>query len=75
VVRLASVGATIEMLVTDRGVGFETQQSDGRRGLGLVSIEERVRLLDGSFELKSRPGAGTELKVEIPLRSRPRSSA
>jgi PAS domain S-box-containing protein len=67
-VMLASDGATIEMHVADQGVGFEMQQSNSRHGLGLVSMEERVRLLNGCFELKSRPGAGTELKVQIPLR-------
>jgi signal transduction histidine kinase len=37
-----------------------------RQGLGLVSIEERVKLLRGSFEVNSKPGMGTELRVIIP---------
>jgi signal transduction histidine kinase len=40
-----------------------------RRGLGLVSIEERVKLLHGSFEVTSQLGSGTELRVQLPLRS------
>jgi signal transduction histidine kinase len=32
-----------------------------------VSMEERVKLLHGSFEVRSRPGSGTELAVHLPL--------
>ncbi len=52
------------LLVSDSGVGFDVQGS--KRGLGLVSMEERVRLVGGTLLLKSRPGTGTDLEVRVP---------
>ena len=40
-----------------------------RHGLGLTSMEERVKLLDGQIEIVSHPGHGTEVRVEIPVPS------
>ena len=58
----------LELRIVDRGVGFDPLKAKERRGLGLVSIEERIRLSHGSFEIESHPGSGTELKVSIPFR-------
>ncbi|MCI0664918.1 MAG: PAS domain-containing protein [Acidobacteria bacterium] len=65
-VKLASERGTLELCVTDRGVGFDPMEAESRLGLGLVSIEERVKLLGGNFKLKTRSGAGTEVKLQIP---------
>jgi PAS domain S-box-containing protein len=63
-----SVGAdTVELLVRDEGRGFDVARSRRGDGLGLVSIEERVRLLHGTLRVTSRPGHGTDLLVRIPL--------
>jgi signal transduction histidine kinase len=51
--------------VADNGIGFDTQSR--KAGLGLASIRERARLLDGDVQFRSAPGAGTEVIVEIPL--------
>ncbi len=51
--------------VKDDGAGFQT--SGGPGGLGLVGIRERIGSLHGAFEINSRPGSGTELRVSIPL--------
>jgi signal transduction histidine kinase len=67
-VRLIGRDESIELVVADEGVGFDLQQARARGGLGLASMEERIRLLSGSLEIESRPGQGTELKVQIPLR-------
>jgi signal transduction histidine kinase len=56
----------ILLTVEDDGRGFEA----GRvRGLGLVGMEERVRHLGGEFQVRSRPGSGTRVSVELPLAS------
>jgi PAS domain S-box-containing protein len=68
VVTLAGVNGAVELRVADQGVGFDHGQARECRGLGLVSMEERVKLLHGSFVLTTRPGAGTELRAQIPLR-------
>ncbi len=56
----------IVLSVEDDGHGFDA----GRvRGLGLVGMEERVTHLGGAFEVRSQPGAGTKVAVELPLAS------
>jgi PAS domain S-box-containing protein len=63
---LARKNESLELRIADHGAGFNTKQRN-LRGLGLISIEERVKLLHGKFEVKSQPGCGTELRVNIPL--------
>jgi signal transduction histidine kinase len=59
-------GSRIFLSVEDDGHGFDA----GRvRGLGLVGMEERVTHLGGAFEVRSRPGAGTKVAVELPVAS------
>ncbi len=55
----------VEMLIEDDGRGFEVAGIRGRGGLGLVSMEERVRLAGGSFQVSSNPGCGTRVQVRI----------
>ena len=57
----------LELQVSDSGKGFnvETFKQDG--GLGLVSVEERLRLLQGSHEIYSAPERGTTLVARVPL--------
>ena len=56
----------IFLLVEDDGKGFDAQRV---RGLGLAGMAERVHHLGGEFSVRSRPGAGTQLKAELPLAS------
>ncbi|OFW43580.1 MAG: hypothetical protein A3J28_00565 [Acidobacteria bacterium RIFCSPLOWO2_12_FULL_60_22] len=66
-VSLDGSGGAIRLSVEDNGCGFDFGQIKGRRGLGLVSMEERVRLAEGSIAVRSQPGAGTTIEVRIPL--------
>lgn len=63
-VRLASRGDAIDLDVADDGRGFDTELPHG--GLGLISIDERVRLVNGVVRLDTAPGQGTRLSVRIP---------
>ncbi len=56
----------IVLTVEDDGHGFDARRV---RGLGLVGMEERVHHLGGALRVKSRPGAGTTIAVELPLAS------
>jgi len=57
----------LRLVVTDDGVGFDRDDPVRRGGLGLRSMEERVRLVGGELELISRRGSGTTLTVTVPL--------
>ena len=56
----------IVLSVEDDGRGFDARRV---RGLGLVGMEERVRHLGGAFQVRSTPGSGTKVDVELPLAS------
>jgi signal transduction histidine kinase len=52
--------------VTDDGIGFDPESPDLRsRHLGLTSMEERARELDGRLRIRSAPGDGTTVRVEL----------
>jgi signal transduction histidine kinase len=66
-VRLAHRKADLALFIEDIGEGFDVEQARGKSGLGLISIEERVRLVNGDFKIHSQPGDGTEVEVHVPL--------
>ena len=67
VVSLTRSGTQIEMTVTDDGVGFDLEavRRDGS-GLGLVSMEERARVVGANVQIVSAPGQGTTIRVRGP---------
>jgi len=58
------------LCVKDKGVGFEPAGVRGKGGLGLASMEERVRLIQGEFSIQSQSRRGTAIKLWIPLSRR-----
>ena len=58
----------LELTVVDDGVGFDVEAVWGK-GLGLVSMSERVEAVGGTLRVRSAPGAGTRLEVVVPLRA------
>ena len=66
-VALSAKGGTMQLLVTDNGAGFSGEPWRSRVGLGLVSMKERVRLVNGTFTITSRAGQGTEIIASVPL--------
>ena len=57
----------IHLIVTDTGKGFDLEQSERGKGLGLTSMRERVRLLNGTISIESKPMAGTTIHIRVPL--------
>lgn len=53
--------------IEDDGDGFDPTHSDGRKGLGLRNITERVRMLGGKLKLSTSPGHGTRIEITIPI--------
>lgn len=69
-ISLEQVANGVRLSVSDNGGGFDvphTVVAAARRGrLGLVGMNERVRLLSGTFSLRSAPNSGTEVAVTLP---------
>lgn len=67
----------VSVTVEDDGVGFDldevAQSSDMKRGLGLLSMWERMELVGGSVIVSTAPGAGTTLSIHAPLAAESRS--
>jgi PAS domain S-box-containing protein len=57
----------ISLIVTDTGVGFNWQDAMNHRGLGLVSMRERLRLVNGELSIQSTTGRGTVVIARVPL--------
>lgn len=63
---------TIEARVRDNGKGFDVNEAisskDRPRGLGLLGMKERVKLVNGALNIQSRPaGGGTKINIIIPV--------
>ena len=58
---------TINILIEDDGIGFDTSTSMNKDGIGLHSIQQRVENLDGTLTVDSIIGNGTSIIIDIPL--------
>jgi signal transduction histidine kinase len=68
-VRLEGSERAISLSISDKGVGFDSHTLRAGASLGIRSMQERLRLLGGHFEIRSQPGNGTMIHVSIPLRA------
>jgi PAS domain S-box-containing protein len=68
-VRLNVEEDAIHLRIEDDGIGFNPNPARKRSGLGLASMDERIRLLRGSVVIDSAPGKGTVIEVRVPLES------
>ncbi len=59
-------GRYVDIIIADHGKGFDTLLEGP--GFGLKSINERVKLMHGSFEIDSAPGKGAEIKIKVPVK-------
>lgn len=68
-VRLDSSKENLWMRIRDFGVGFDPTTTNG--GIGLAAMRERLRMVNGSLDIKSSPGAGTDLTVKAKVARQP----
>ena len=68
-VQLAEHSNEVHLTVSDLGTGFDIAAAKQHGGLGLTSMQERVRLLNGTIEIQSKPMGGTAVRVRVPLKS------
>ena len=75
-VQLLRTGDYAEITIADDGKGFEVARSlEAGKGLGLVSITERVRLAGGTVSITAEPRKGTSVHVRIPVNALARDDA
>ena len=60
----------LHLSIKDNGIGFDPASNLKQAGLGIASMTERTRLLQGNLSIESRPGKGTAIKLAVPLESR-----
>jgi signal transduction histidine kinase len=68
-VRLWEAEDAVHLMVSDRGAGFDVEMCKRGRGIGLVSMRERVRLVDGTLSIESKPRRGTTIHARVPIRA------
>ena len=64
---LRASGDALQLIITDDGRGFRPDGARGVGGLGLISLDERIRLAGGSLKISSELQRGTKLCAKVPL--------
>ena len=72
-VRLWGATDEIHLTVKDSGAGFNLDIAMASRGLGLISMEERLKLLNGTLSIESQSNRGTTIHARVPLGSATKS--
>jgi PAS domain S-box-containing protein len=68
-VQLRGTSGEIHLTVSDSGVGFDPEKTLKGQGLGLTSMKERLKLVNGEISIESQPKRGTTIHARVPLGS------
>ena len=55
-------------VIRDNGIGFDPSARQTRTGRGVLNMRQRVRLIGGTITIRSCPGQGTEIQIDLPLK-------
>jgi PAS domain S-box-containing protein len=66
-VTLSSTSSEIHLAVQDSGIGFDLEETLKGHGLGLVSMKERLKLVDGKLSIDSQLQGGTTIRASVPF--------
>lgn len=66
---MEGVGDKLHLLIADRGRGFEVNNHSPHKGIGIRSMEERLRSLGGQLQIHSRILEGTRIDAWLPLKT------
>jgi PAS domain S-box-containing protein len=72
-VHLQGTPGEIQLTISDAGVGFDVESANTGRGIGLISMRERVKVLKGTISISSKLMQGTKINVRIPVETAPQS--
>ena len=67
-IQLREDSSEIHLVINDLGRGFDVEAASQGKGLGLTSMRERVRLVNGTISIESKPIGGTTIHVRVPFR-------
>ena len=70
-VQLSEQSNEVQLTISDSGKGFDLESAKKSKGLGLTSMEERVKLVNGTITIASESMLGTNIYVRIPVKSEP----
>jgi len=68
-VRLKGSSEAIWLTLRDNGIGFDLSKNHTSGGIGIQSMNERARMIGGTFQVESAPMRGTQITVKVPLNS------
>ncbi len=61
-----NITGSLQLTVTDNGIGFDKAGISSRKTLGILGMRERSAMMNGTYEIESTPGVGTNVFVTIP---------
>lgn len=64
---LSQEDARFVLEIRDNGKGFRMDDMADKKTLGLKGMQERALMIDGDFQIKSKPGEGTYIQISIPI--------
>jgi PAS domain S-box-containing protein len=67
---LTKTDHAIRLAISDNGCGFDTRSDVMEKGLGFISMQERLHLVGGEIKIHSQPRRGTRIDASVPLNSR-----
>ncbi len=65
---LEKMDTKLRLSISDNGCGFDAKSPRLKQGLGFISMQERINLVDGDIAIYSQPQRGTRIDVSVPLR-------
>ena len=66
-VHLREQTGEVHLIISDSGKGFDVEAAKQSKGLGLTSMQERVRLVNGTITIESKPMGGTTIHLRVPV--------
>ena len=66
-VQLWGTSGNVHLTISDLGSGFDTEAAMKGRGLGITSMQERLKLVKGELTITSHPKSGTSIHARVPL--------
>ena len=75
IVEMCGTKDGIRLTVSDSGIGFDWRDAMNRRGLGLISMRERLRLVNGELSIQSESARGTTVSAHVPVGQKDHSAA